>query len=282
MAKTKEIWEIIQKIIPGKTYVISVNGQQSIDAARQIIGNRCYSPVKSDELEYKDVYIGQLEIVLDDSSLYNGMIQKWVDLSFIPSENIIPAMIWLKNHGFSGCYASIMQEDDQTSDYIQKYPVYSFIIPEQKLYISDNGSICTVKDFPSNKLVVFDDHGQIRKLGKINNVNWDKAKNAWFTFGLDEDGYYTGERIYSTTVIDKPERKKKSKFIPSKENCTVRIVPLFKTEKAYAIEDGSNGLTGKGCKVFYHYIAKSVCFVDEDGSIYCPVWALKGMNTFYR
>lgn len=281
MGKILELYQIMDKLIPGKQYCISVNGQQAVNAAAKLIGNRCYMPVKSDEIEYKDLYIGQLEIVLDDDRIYNGLPCKWVSLSFIPSENIIPAVIWLKNHGFENCHADIVQEDDQTSDYIPNYPHYAFTVPEKRLYISDNGSLCACKDLPGDKLVVFNDHGTIRKLDLLAQPQWDESKKAWYTFHMDDNGYYTKERLYSTEVIDKPKRKKKT-FVPSKENCTVRIVPNFTTAKAYAIEDGSNGLIGKGSKVFYHYIAKSVCFVDEDGKIYAPVFAMKGMTTFYK
>jgi hypothetical protein len=52
------------------------------------------------------------------------------------------------------------------------------------------------------------------------------------------------------------------------------IRPIGQTEKAYQLVDGSNGLIGRGCKVYYKYIAKSVCFIDENGDIYAPVWAL--------
>ena len=119
-----------------------------------------------------------------------------------------------------------------------------------------------------------------RKCGIVEGVRWDDEKQAWFTLDIDEDGEYKRDdegrviRVYSTTVIDKPERKKRN-FTPSKENCTVRISPCGSTDKAYEIEDGWNGHWGRQSKCYYKYIAKSICYVDEEGRIFAPAWAVR-------
>lgn len=77
-------------------------------------------------------------------------------------------------------------------------------------------------------------------------------------------------------AIEKPARKTR-KFIPSPENCTVKIRSLGETEKAYQIAAGSNGLVGKGCRMFYEYIAKSICWRGDDGEIYAPSWVMKNI-----
>ena len=87
----------------------------------------------------------------------------------------------------------------------------------------------------------------------------------------DEDGHPV--RIYSNNV-QKKEKAKRGKFTPSAEKCTVQIFPEFETEKAYAIFSGTNGLV-KNVKVYYSYIAKSICWIDENGKIFAPVWAIK-------
>lgn len=63
-------------------------------------------------------------------------------------------------------------------------------------------------------------------------------------------------------------------FKPSKKNCKVRIYPDGETEKAYIVNSGTNGLVGKGCRTYNEYIAKSICFV-EDEKVYAPIWAIK-------
>lgn len=87
----------------------------------------------------------------------------------------------------------------------------------------------------------------------------------------DEDGRPI--RIYSNN-IQKKEKAKSEKFTPSAEKCTVQIFPEFETEKSYAIFSGINGSV-INIKVYYSYIAKSICWKDESGKIFAPVWAIK-------
>lgn len=64
-------------------------------------------------------------------------------------------------------------------------------------------------------------------------------------------------------------------FIPSKENCKVRVRVIKETEKAYGCDAGGvqSSVRGKGC-CFVEWIAKSICYV-EDGKVYAPIWATR-------
>ena len=122
-----------------------------------------------------------------------------------------------------------------------------------------------------NQLVVFENG---YKAGWLE-ARWSE-KNKAFYIRTDEIDPETGRYIllYSTEVIEKPTRKPRAKFVPTRENCQVLILPVSQTEKAYELEDGSNGLVGRGRRLYYKYVAKSVCFIDENGDIYAPAWAL--------
>lgn len=67
-----------------------------------------------------------------------------------------------------------------------------------------------------------------------------------------------------------------AKFVPSKENCTVCIKVHHETEKAYAVYAGhtSGYLYGKD---IYEFVGKSICYVDEQGNVYAPKWATRGI-----
>ena len=42
----------------------------------------------------------------------------------------------------------------------------------------------------------------------------------------------------------------------------------------YVVFKGDNGsIIPANRKVFYGYVAKSLCYVDENGVVFCPVWA---------
>jgi len=113
-----------------------------------------------------------------------------------------------------------------------------------------------------NQFVVFEDG---HKEGRLE-ARWSERNQAFYSFNDD------GEKVFSTKIIEKAARK--TKFNPSAKNCTVEVYPYGETEKAYAIHDGSNGKVGRGFKSYTKYIAKSVCFVDENGKIFAPAWAI--------
>ena len=117
-------------------------------------------------------------------------------------------------------------------------------------------------ELKKNQFVVFEDG---HKEGYLE-ARWSERSQAFYSFTED------GEKIFSTTIEEKPERKK-AKFVPSSKNCTVEIIPCGETDKSYQVYDGANGYVGRKQKSYYKYIAKSICFVDENGKIFAPSWA---------
>lgn len=117
-----------------------------------------------------------------------------------------------------------------------------------------------------NQFVVFPDG---EKQGYLE-ARWSERAQAFYK--VDQvDGEYV--KLYSTDVREKKNRKS-APFTPTKETCTVAIRPIGETEKAYQVEDGTNGCISRGNqKTYYKYIAKSICYVDQDGTIYAPKWA---------
>lgn len=127
-----------------------------------------------------------------------------------------------------------------------------------------------------NQLVVFEDG---HKEGYLE-ARWSDKKQAFYYIPEDENGekmrddYGKAIKLYSNTIIEKPARKRK-KAEPSEKTCTVKIIPCGETEKAYRLYDGSNGKVSRGNrKDYYKYIAKSICYVNENGEIYAPAWAM--------
>lgn len=119
-----------------------------------------------------------------------------------------------------------------------------------------------------NQVVVFDCvYGIKNYKAELTEARWSSKHNSFYL--IDDDG----TRVYSTKVEDKPKRNRKS-FIPTKENCIKQIFPEGETEKAYKVCVGSNGHIGNP-KLYYDYIAKSICYVDETGKIFAPVWATR-------
>ena len=116
-------------------------------------------------------------------------------------------------------------------------------------------------ELKKNQVVVFENG---RKQGYLE-ARWSERNKAFYTFTED------GEKIFSTTIEDKPT-KRSSKFVPNADNCNVMIHPCGETEKAYQVYDGSNNRVGRGFKNYYKYIAKSICYVDQNGNIYAPSW----------
>lgn len=114
-----------------------------------------------------------------------------------------------------------------------------------------------------NQLVVFPDG---HKEGYLE-ARWSTKHQCFYSFNED------GEKIYSTVIEEKPVRKNK-KFVPGPTTCTKQIFPCGETEKSYRLNDGSNGKITRGnMRVYYKYIAKSICYIDENGNIFAPIWA---------
>lgn len=97
-------------------------------------------------------------------------------------------------------------------------------------------------------------------------------------FDSKRDCFYTyceecHERIYSCKVVEKAT--KRAKFVPTKDNCTVQIHPVHETAKRYVVEDSDNGMVSRqNYKTFSKYIAKSICYIDSDGNVFAPFWAV--------
>lgn len=118
-----------------------------------------------------------------------------------------------------------------------------------------------------NQVVVFENGYKADRSEAV----WDRKHQS---FCIPTDEYdEEGRRImlYSTNVIDKPVKGKR-RFVPSSKNCNMQIYPVGETEKAYQITDGTNGKIGHS-KEYYKYIAKSICWKDENGNVFAPMWA---------
>ena len=99
-------------------------------------------------------------------------------------------------------------------------------------------------------------------------ARWFSKHNAFGVLvGDDENGFPV--YMYGTEVVT-VEPKKRGKFVPTKENCTCLLDVCEATDKAYCYYTGFYSTKGKPHKA---WIAKSICFVDENGEIYKPCWA---------
>ena len=117
-------------------------------------------------------------------------------------------------------------------------------------------------ELTKNQQVVFPNG---KKEGHLE-ARWSEKYQAFYTFTED------GEKLFSTTIEEKPARAGK-KFTPNVKNCKKQITPCGETEKAYIVYDGDNGYIGSKRKTYYKYIAKSICYTDENGNIFAPIWA---------
>ena len=134
------------------------------------------------------------------------------------------------------------------------------------------------------KLVIFPDGKKVRQHDDID-IRWDDDHQTWYKFIYDEDGCLVRNedsglplyaRMYATEIIDDPDYhpRKKTKFAPSKENCPIEIQPCGRTEKAYKVYAGNDGY-GRTATHYYIWISKAVCYVDDDGRIFAPTWAIR-------
>lgn len=105
-------------------------------------------------------------------------------------------------------------------------------------------------------------------------ARWSDKYQSFYSFIEieDENGFIKTKKIFSNKIIT--EKRKKRTYKKQTDISKMKeIFPIFETQKAYAVEDGTNGCISKGnIKVFYKYYAKSIC-VEKDGKIYAPMWA---------
>lgn len=119
------------------------------------------------------------------------------------------------------------------------------------------------QELEKNEYVLFPNG---KKAGYLE-TKYDTTAKSFYIY--DEE---INEKIYSNDVHITPARKKREYKKQTDISKMKEIHPLSETEKAYRVEDGSNGLIGKGCRVYYKYYAKSICVIDN-GKIYAPIWA---------
>lgn len=104
------------------------------------------------------------------------------------------------------------------------------------------------------------------KLYDATSAHWSRKHNAFRVLTDDENGNEVW--LYGTEIVTVEPRK--GKFVPTKENCTRLVDVCDQTEKAYGYYTGFYSTKGKPHK---DWIAKSICYVDENGNVYAPVWA---------
>lgn len=106
-----------------KYYTIMVNGQKAVNAGRSYCAGNCYRGVFDGSR-----WLGQMEVVLDDDTIYHGRVSKWVGISFIRSgESIEKCLDILANLGFSQCEACISLDVDDGS-FVREKGLFNTII----------------------------------------------------------------------------------------------------------------------------------------------------------
>lgn len=107
-------------------------------------------------------------------------------------------------------------------------------------------------------------------------ARWSERHQAFYTFieSDDEDARNGLKKIFSTVIEEKPVRKSSKKFVPTAKNCPVLLDVCGETEKAYRVCTGTNGCVTRGnLRYYYKFVAKSICYVDENGKVFSPTWA---------
>lgn len=124
-------------------------------------------------------------------------------------------------------------------------------------------------EITKNQYVLFKEvDGTERKIGHIE-VRYSNKHNSFYVYSdIDEN-----TKLYSNTIINKPERKKREYTKQTDISKMVEIFPCGENEKCYIVPDGSNNKITRGnTKEYYKYYAKSICIVDNN-KIYAPIWA---------
>ena len=79
-------------------WVISIQGQRAVDAGYKFQQNYCYRGIYD-----HGERIAQLEVVLDSDIVYNGLVQKWVDVTLYDWRYADRVLKQLGRRGFKGC-----------------------------------------------------------------------------------------------------------------------------------------------------------------------------------
>ena len=99
-------------------------------------------------------------------------------------------------------------------------------------------------------------------------VVWSTRRNRFEAHTGEYDSEGKPIVLYGTEIVTVEPKKKK--FVPTAENCTRRIDVCDATEKAYAYYTGLYSTKGKPHK---EWIAKSICYKNENGEVFAPHWA---------
>ena len=99
-------------------------------------------------------------------------------------------------------------------------------------------------------------------------VRWSRKRSRFEALTGEYDAEGNPIVLYGTEIVTVEPKKKK--FVPTATNCTRLIDVCDATEKAYAYYTGLYSTKGKPHK---HWIAKSVCYVNEEGEVFAPSWA---------
>lgn len=86
-------------------WVISIQGQRAVDAGYKFQKNYCYRGIYD-----HGERIAQLEVVLDSDMIYNGLVQKWVDVTLYKWEYADRVLKQLERLGFKGCLCMCYDE----------------------------------------------------------------------------------------------------------------------------------------------------------------------------
>ena len=106
-----------------KYYTIMVNGQKAVDAGYAYCAGNCYRGIFDGSER-----IGQMEVVLDDDTIYHGRVSKWVSISFIRSgKSIEKCLDILADLGFSRCEACISLDVDD-GGFVREKELFNTII----------------------------------------------------------------------------------------------------------------------------------------------------------
>ena len=98
-----------------KTYCLSFNGQNAVDIGYKFQNGSCYRPI----YDHGKV-IAQLEVVIDENGMYNGLPCKWVDVSYIDKKNINAVINQLGKIGFKNKIAWLEEEEIEGSFAVSK------------------------------------------------------------------------------------------------------------------------------------------------------------------
>lgn len=98
-------------------------------------------------------------------------------------------------------------------------------------------------------------------------VRWSRKRNRFEIFTGEYDDEGNAIMLYGTEIVT--VEPKKQKFFPTAKNCTRKVDVCDVTEKAYGYYTGFYNTKGKPIK---EWVAKSVCYVDENGDVFAPNW----------